>query len=106
MRSEAFIKHWKNLCFSPQFDRMQYREQDLLNILCYYGNYNVRCFDLGDGPAKMSAWWGLLAKGEWLRAEMRGDEIVIPKGFGDTPFPNKDMTLKVIHFAGGLVLLR
>lgn len=99
MRSEQFIKHWKNICFSPQFERLQYREQDLLNILIYYGNYNVRCFDHGDGPANMHAWWGLIAKGEWIRAELRGDEIIIPKG--EDNFPNRDMELKVIHFAGG-----
>lgn len=101
LRSEKFINHWKALCFTPQFDRLQYKEQDLLNAMCYFGNYNVRCLDHGDGVAKMSAWWGLIAKGEWLKAKMVGEDIVIPKGEGPTPFPPKDMTLKVIHFAGG-----
>jgi hypothetical protein len=99
MRSEKFIKHWKELCFSPQFDRMQYREQDLLNAMIYFGNYNVRCFDHGDGPANMHAWWGLIAKGEWLRAKMDGDKVIIPKG--DDNFPSKNVELKVIHMAGG-----
>ncbi len=101
MRSKKFVHHWKVLCFAPEFNYMQYKEQDVLNILAHFGNYNVRCFDAGDGVAKMNAWWGLIAKGELMRAEMRGDEIVIPKGFGDTPFPPADMTLKVIHAAGG-----
>lgn len=102
MRSKKFVHHWKVLCFSPQFDRMQYKEQDLLNILCYYGNYNVRCFDHGDGVAKMSDWWGLISKGEWMRAQLDKDgSIFIPKGFGETPFPPQDMTLRVIHAGGG-----
>lgn len=101
MRSEAFVHHWKVLCFNNQFDRLQYKEQDLLNILIYYGNYNVRCFDHGDGIAKYNAWHGLIAKGELLRAELRGDEIIIPKGEGDKPFPDQDQVLKVIHAAGG-----
>jgi hypothetical protein len=101
MRSEAFVHHWEVLCFTPQFDRLQYKEQDLLNILSYYGNYNVRCFDHGDKLAKMSSWWGLIAKGEYANAKLINDEIVIEKGQGDKPFPPADMIIKVIHFAGG-----
>jgi len=101
MRSEKFVHHWKVLCFSNQFDRLQYKEQDLLNILCYYGNYNVRCLDHGDKPANMAAWWGLIAKGEYTRCILKDNKIIIPKGFGDTPFPTEDLELKVIHAAGG-----
>ena len=32
---------------------------------------------------------------------MDKNEVIIPKGEGNTPFPPKDMTLKVIHMAGG-----
>ncbi len=101
MRSKKFAHHWKVLCFSPQFDRLQFKEQDLLNVLCYYGNYNVRCFDNTDGIAKYFAWHGLIAKGELIRAVMQGDDILIPKGLGDTPFPPVDIQLKVIHTGGG-----
>lgn len=101
MRSLEFVKHWKNLCFTPQFDRMQYREQDLLNILCYYGNYNVRCLDHWDKPAGMQAWWGLISKGEWIQAKVKDDKIIVPKGQGNTPFPKDDVELKVLHWAGG-----
>lgn len=101
MRSEKFVHHWNVLCFSEQFSRLQYREQDLLNILGYYGNYNVRCFDYGDGIAKYNAWHGLIAKGELLRAEVREGALVVPQGEGETPFPDMDMTVKVIHAAGG-----
>lgn len=101
VRSKKFVHHWRVLCFSPQFDRLQYREQDLLNVLCYYGNYNVRCFDIPDGVAKYAAWHGLISKGEYMTAELRGNDIIIPKGQGDAPFPPEDMKLKVIHAGGG-----
>jgi hypothetical protein len=100
MRSEKFVHHWKTLCFTDQFERLQYKEQDLLNILCYYGNYNVRCFDHGDGPANY-AWHGLIGKGEYVRAVLKDDKIIIPKGEGEQPFPGEDQEVKVIHFAGG-----
>lgn len=101
MRSEAFIKNWVNVCLSPLFDRLQFREQDILNGVCYFGNYNVRCFDHGDGVAKMASWWGLIGKGEYSRAKMVNKEIIIPKGEGETPFPTQDTSIKLIHFAGG-----
>uniref|UniRef100_A0A6M3JRT5 Glycosyltransferase n=1 Tax=viral metagenome TaxID=1070528 RepID=A0A6M3JRT5_9ZZZZ len=101
MRSEKFVKHWKDVCQTPQFDRMQYKEQDLLNALCYFGNYNVRCFDHLDPLAGNNSWWGLLGKGEYKDAILRNKEITIPKGKGDKPFPPKEVSIKVIHFAGG-----
>ena len=67
------------------------REQDLLNILCYYGNYKVKVLD--EGPN----WYGLAAKADWSTAFLRGTDIVIPKS--DTV--EKEKILKVIHFAGG-----
>lgn len=99
MRSEKFVHEWKLLCFTPQYDRMQFREQDLMNAMIYFGNWNIRCFDHGDGPANYHAWHGLIAKGEWLKAKMVGDNIIIPKG--EDNFPKRDLELKVIHFAGG-----
>jgi len=101
MRSEKFVHHWNVLCDTPQYERLQYREQDLLNILCYYGNYDVRCFDHGDGIANYNAWHGLVAKGELLTAIVKDGEIIVPKGEGEHPFPIRDMTVKVIHAAGG-----
>lgn len=100
-RSKKFFHHWNVLCFSPQFERLQYREQDMLNYMCYYGNYNVRCFDIPDGVAKYAAWHGILAKGELHRTILRGKDIIIPKGEGDTPFPPEDITLKAISLGGG-----
>lgn len=101
MRSKKFVHNWLIDCYSIQFDRMQYKEQDILNILCYFGNYNVRCFDHGDGVAKMSAWWGIIGKSEWNRAVVRGKKIVVPIGLGDTPYPPQDMEIKIAHLGGG-----
>lgn len=101
LRSKKFAHHWNVLCHSIQFDRSQYKEQDMLNALCYYGNYNVRCFDHGDPVRKINAWYGIVGKGEWNRAIVKGNDIVVPQGFGTTPFPPADMTIKVAHMAGG-----
>ena len=101
LRSKRFAHHWKVLCFSPQFDRLRYKEQDILNILCYYGNYNVRCLDLMDTKAGMAGWWGLIVKSELIRAELRDGKIVIPKGEGTTPYPPIDTTVKIFHSGGG-----
>ncbi len=101
MRSEKFAHHWNVLCFSDRFDKLQYREQDLLNILCWYGNYNVRCFDHGDGIAQYYCWHGLISKGEWSRAELRGDDIVVPALKDQKSAFGREWTVKVIHWAGG-----
>ena len=101
MRNEKFVHDWKILCFSEQFNRARYKEQDLLNAMIYYGNWNIRCFDHGDGPAKVFAWWGLIGKLEWSRALIKDNMIYVPKGLGETPFPPKDVELKIVHMAGG-----
>lgn len=102
MRSKKFVHHWRVLCFAPEFNYMQYKEQDILNILCHFGNYNIRCFDIPDGVAKYAAWHGLIDKGELTRAQLsQNGDIIVPKGEGTTPFPPDHMIIKVIHFAGG-----
>lgn len=101
MRSKRFVHHWSILCFAPEFAQMQYKEQDILNILCHFGNYNIRNLDAGDGVAKYYAWHGLISKGEWPRAVLMRDKIIVPKGFGPTPFPPENFELKVLHFGEG-----
>ena len=93
MRSKEFIDHWWMLCNKPNFKNYRYREQDLLNILCYYGNYKVKCFD----ESKM--WHGLVVKGEFNKCVMRGEDIVVPKGQDN--FPTEDKIVKMIHWGGG-----
>lgn len=99
MRSTKFVHNWKAWCFSPQFERLQFREQDGLNAMVYHGNWNVRIFDHGDGPAKMAAFWGLFGKSYWSKAIMRDGKVIIPKV--DAGIPKVDTELKVIHWGGG-----
>ena len=48
VKSAEFVRHWYKLCYSAHFPQYQMREQDLLNILVYYGNYRVKFLDLND----------------------------------------------------------
>ena len=91
LRSKEFITHWLMLCNRPNFVNYPMREQDILNILCYYGNYRVKLLD--EGPN----WYGLAAKAEWNTAILREKDIVIP----ESKTVGKEKTLRVIHFAGG-----
>jgi len=89
MKSREFVKHWLDLCFSPHFDRYQYREQDILSILTSdYFKYKVKCYDLGD---RLN---GLIAKPSWIKCYMDDNKIML-----DAPTGKKQ--LSVIHFAGG-----
>ena len=93
MKSEEFINHWWGLCCSDHFNTYQYREQDLLNIMIFYGNYKVKFLDAGKN------WNGLISKGFWPYCEMRDNDIVLPK---NNEWPtNEDKIIKVIHWAGG-----
>lgn len=99
IRNAKFAHHWKIKCFDPEFDKVQYREQDILNVLCYYGNYSVRCLDHGDPIGGNIGWWGLIGKSRWKDAVVEGKKIVV-KDIGDK-FPARDTELKIIHMAGG-----
>lgn len=66
MKSKEFIEHWQGLCASPHFNFYQYREQDLLNILVFYGNYHVKFLDASD------KWHGLICKGYEPKIELSG----------------------------------
>jgi len=102
IRSRQFAHDWRMLCYTPQFDRLQYKEQDLLNALCYFGNFNVRNLDLGNKDLQLNSWYGIIGKGEWTRAIVDDKRrIIVPKGLGDTPFPPTDMEIKVAHMGGG-----
>jgi len=84
-KNKDFIEHWLRLCKSPHFDRYQYKEQDLLNILVSdYLNYKVKCLDLEN---KIH---GEFAKPLWPKGELKDGKIMID-----------DKQLCVIHFGGG-----
>jgi hypothetical protein len=92
-RNEELINHIWKLCNEQFFTNYQYREQDFLNIVCYYGNYKIKVLDTGD------SWYGLRSKSEWNKAVMKEGKIVIPKG--KDMFPERDKTIRCIHWAGG-----
>lgn len=94
MRDKRFINHWWKLCTSAHFEQYQFREQDLMNIIYYYGDYKVSCLDQAD------KWHGLVHKGWWQYMKMKDGELILPKE--DRPWPlDADKIIKVIHWAGG-----
>lgn len=97
MTSKKFVEHWLRLCYTPHFDMLQYREQDLLNIITHYGDYKVTCFD--EFTPEYSAWHGLVAKGEGLKMIVKKGEIVLPAS--PDGYPKHDKLIKVLHNAGG-----
>jgi hypothetical protein len=92
MRSREAINHWWGLCNKFFFNDFQYREQDILNIMIVYGNYNVLCFDAGD------KWYGLCSKSEWPRFEIHSGKLVCPS---DSNYNPTQKTVCCIHAASG-----
>ena len=92
-RNAELIEHIWKLCKEKFFTNYQFREQDMLNIVAYYGNYKVKPIDIGD------SWYGLRSKSEWSKAVMRNGKLIIPKA--QDLFPEKDKVLRILHWAGG-----
>ena len=92
-RSAEFIEHIWRLCTGPFINNYPYKEQDMLNIVAYYGNYKVKLLDMGN------SWYGLRSKSEWNKAIMKDGLMVIPKG--KDLFPEQDKIIRCIHWAGG-----
>lgn len=99
MRDERFIVNWWRLCNSAHFKNLQYKEQDLMNIMIHYGDYKVVCFDYPDKVNNYHAWHGLIAKGEYDKMIMRDGKLILPKG--EDGYPEQDKEIKVLHSAGG-----
>ena len=99
VHSKRLIEHWYKLCYSYHFMNYRYREQDLVNILAYYGDYKIKCFDEYDPKTKDSSWWGLKSKGEWHKAIMRDGKLILPRAIDG--YPERDKELKILHWAGG-----
>lgn len=101
MRSKEFVHQWRVNCFTPQWERLQFKEQDVLNAIIYFGNWNVRCFDALSGlPGQPMAWHGLVGKADWYRAVIDGPNIVVKREEAH-PFPAQDTLVKVAHLGGG-----
>lgn len=95
IRSQEFADHWWKLCYAPFFRKYQYREQDMLNILFAYGNYNFRNFDL-DGENKL---YGLASKGFWTKFKVKDGKLILPQG----KQVGVDKQIVCIHNGGGSV---
>lgn len=94
--SKRFINHWWNLCSNQElFNSFRYREQDLLNIICYYGDYNFSNFDLHG-----AGFYGLSGKDLWHEATVKNDELVV-EFTDDKGKVVLTRPIKVIHVAGG-----
>lgn len=86
VRSMKFVKHWKRLCMSRHFNSYQFKEQDLLNVLCSdYHDYKVKCLDNG----KL---YGEVAKPVWPQVKIEDGKFMV-----------QGKELCVIHFGGGNV---
>jgi hypothetical protein len=78
---------------SAHFDKYQFREQDLLNILVFYGDYKVKFLDASD------KFHGLASKGYWPMIKMKGDKLILPT---NAEWPTDgDKEICVLHWAGG-----
>lgn len=93
MKSKGFVDHWLELCMSGHFNNYQFKEQDLLNILTFYGGYDVKFLDSGD------KFHGLACKGYWQNIELRDKKLILPQN-GEWP-QSGDKEIDIIHFAGG-----
>lgn len=99
IRSEVFAHLWNVDCDTPQFDRLAGRETDILNILCYYGNFNVRCLDDGDGVAKHQSWYGNISRSFWAYIEIDKDRLYVPKQEGDR-VRKVERDIRILNFKG------
>lgn len=93
MRDRDFVEKWFRLCYSGHFDSYKYREQDLMNIMAFYFDWRFKNLDAED------SWNGLISKGEWMKLEVKDNKLICPPA--KDRFPDKEMTIKVLHFAGG-----
>lgn len=93
MKSKEFVEHWYKQCLSPNFTPYQYREQDLLNIIVFYGNYNLKFLDIAD------KFHGLVSKGYEPEMILKDGKIILPKS--DEWATDGDKEICITHFAGG-----
>lgn len=101
MRNHKMVQHWLKLCQGKFFQRMPYKEQDLLNIVAHFGEYTVKCFDDADDLEGYYAWHGLLATSEVGVTVVEDKDIIIPRN--ENGYPTKDVKFKVFHPAEGQV---
>jgi hypothetical protein len=94
VRSPRVWNWWNKLNFSSNFDKHQYREQDMLNIIFHYGDFRTKIFDFSE------KWHGLIHKGQWNKFVLKDGQLILPKTEG---ICDEDKEIKIIHWAGGNV---
>lgn len=92
MKSKAFVDYWDNFNRSIIFNSLQFKEQDILNIMIFSNNYKVRKLDEDD------SYYGLASKGYWPEIVLKDEALVLLKG---EEWPDKDKIIRCIHWAGG-----
>jgi hypothetical protein len=91
---------WYKLCHSKHFDRCQFKEQDMLNVMMHYYMIDRPLFlDQVDYKRGKLCWWGLKSKGEGNRMVVRDGKVILPKG--EDKYPPEDCEIKLYHVAGG-----
>jgi len=99
VKSERFAKHWLRLC-TPARQHYQFFEQDFLNILVFYGDYNVRFLDREPN----NKWHGLIVKGYASQIILKDKKLILPAKSGadhDIWPGDYDKEIIAYHFAGG-----
>jgi hypothetical protein len=94
-KSKKFWDWWDDLNKRHFFGQYQFREQDTLNMIFYYGNLNCVNFD---NSANV---YGIYLNGYWPKAQLKNKDIVIPK-----EIVGQEKTIKILHWAGGSGMLK
>lgn len=90
MRSKEFVDHWFKLCFSPHFVNYQFREQDMLNLLC--SDY----FDYLALPLEGDKIYGEWAKPNWAKTYLKDNKVMLK-----LDNPEREVQICMYHSGGG-----
>lgn len=96
MKSKAFIDYWNTFNHSVLFIGLQFKEQDIMNVMIFSDNYKVKRLDEGD------SFYGLASKQYTQYAKLEDGKIILPKNAnGEDNWPDKPKQLRVFHWGGG-----
>ena len=96
MKNIEFVKHWLSLCMSNRFNFFQFKEQDILNNIIFWGQWKARFLDNEEN----NKFHGLASKGYELQMELRDDKLYLPPTEG---YPTVEKQIVCYHEAGGNV---
>ena len=94
MKNAEFVKFWLALCLNQnRFLAFQYREQDILNNIIYWGKWKVKFLD-AEGQ-----WHGLISRGYEPGMILKDDRLILPAH--SEGWPKEDVQIVCWHQAGG-----